>query len=429
MLGALTGDFEVGLGLGTGLSADAVAAGAHGHPQGLRRAGRAPAGPRPAQVRGPRDRRRLPLQEGGAAARRAREEPDADARRRRRQRRQARPRKQRAELHVDGEVATDAVLVALFRTDAPWAALRSHWYMPTGERHDDHQDRRDAHARARDRRQAGGQALRRDARRAPDELEFGKPNGFAVRPTALKVGREYFIRAPWKPLLEDGSILFANLLEEGSELELMRLGDMVGITRRFFRGAAPARDRTPRRRCCSTAVGACGTRALRARSTECRDLRSAPPAAGMNVHFEIYSGLPHQHDAHRPGVRIQLMIHRPLLKPKALLHASCCSDRNVRPSRSQIALRADRPAGAARARHHRRGAQRALGSPRALVVIGTEAAALALSAGAGACGRTPAPRPPFVVLAAQWSNEAWRRRCRPAPATTSPRSSWGGWGS
>ncbi|HEU4734582.1 MAG TPA: FIST N-terminal domain-containing protein, partial [Kofleriaceae bacterium] len=38
------------------------------------------------------------------------------------------PAKQSAMVHVDGEVATDAACVALFRTDAPWAALRSHWY-------------------------------------------------------------------------------------------------------------------------------------------------------------------------------------------------------------------------------------------------------------------------------------------------------------
>src|SRR5206468_3564868 len=36
-------------------------------------------------------------------------------------------------VHVDGEVATDAVAVALFKTDAPWAAMRSHWYEPTGQ--------------------------------------------------------------------------------------------------------------------------------------------------------------------------------------------------------------------------------------------------------------------------------------------------------
>ena len=44
--------------------------------------------------------------------------------------------------------------------------------------------------------------------------------------TIFEVGREYFIRAPWKPL-DDGSIMFANLLEEGVELVRSLLGQDV----------------------------------------------------------------------------------------------------------------------------------------------------------------------------------------------------------
>ncbi|HEU4726677.1 MAG TPA: FIST C-terminal domain-containing protein, partial [Kofleriaceae bacterium] len=123
-----------------------------------------------------------------------------------------------------------------------------------------------------------------------DDLEFGKPKGFAVRPTALRVGREYFIRAPWKPL-EDGSILFANMLEENSELELVRLADIVDSTRRFFEIDLPSRVSSPR----AVLLFHCSGRKWFAESTgKASELSSAfhaaPPCAGMNVHFEIYCG-------------------------------------------------------------------------------------------------------------------------------------------
>ncbi|MGZ3461588.1 MAG: FIST C-terminal domain-containing protein, partial [Archangium sp.] len=123
-----------------------------------------------------------------------------------------------------------------------------------------------------------------------DDLEFGKPRGFAVRPTALKVGREYFIRAPWKPL-PDGSILFANLLEEGTELELMQLGDMAGMTRSFFQEELPRRVPNPQAALlfhCSGRIWYAGSTGTLPQLAE--TLRHAPPAAGMNAHFEIYSG-------------------------------------------------------------------------------------------------------------------------------------------
>ena len=169
----------------------------------------------------------------------------AGARGRRRRGPRADPAKQSALLHVDGEVATDCVLVALFKTNAPFAALRSHWYLPTGRAPHHHQGGRDA-PRAPWRSTASPRPSATPSCSAcpSDELEFGKPKGFAVRPTALKVGREYFIRAPWKPL-PDGSILFANLLEEGTELELMKMGDMAGITRSFFQEELPRRVQNP----------------------------------------------------------------------------------------------------------------------------------------------------------------------------------------
>ncbi|HEY0189838.1 MAG TPA: FIST N-terminal domain-containing protein [Kofleriaceae bacterium] len=200
------------------------------------------------------------------------------------------PEKQSAMVHVDGEVATDAAVVALFKTDAPWAALRSHWYQPTG------QTLRITKVDGTAKRaiEIDGQPA---ARRYADllgvgieDLEFGKPNGFAVRPTALRVGREYFIRAPWKPL-DDGSILFANMIEEGSELELVRISDIAESTRRFFETELPSRVASPR----ATLLFHCSGRKWFAESTGKTDelsraFHSAPPCVGMNVHFEIYCG-------------------------------------------------------------------------------------------------------------------------------------------
>jgi hypothetical protein len=200
------------------------------------------------------------------------------------------PGKQSALIHVDGEVATDAACVALFKTDAPWGALRSHWYQPTGQTLEI--TKVDSTAK---------RALEIDGKPAAkryaellgvgiEDLEFGKPNGFALRPTALRVGREYFIRAPWKPL-DDGSILFANMLEEGSHLELVRLAEIGESTRRFFETELPARVHSPR----AVLLFHCSGRKWFAESTGktpelSNAFHAAPPCVGMNVHFEIYCG-------------------------------------------------------------------------------------------------------------------------------------------
>ncbi|NVJ20923.1 MULTISPECIES: FIST signal transduction protein [Myxococcus] len=291
VLSALSGDLEVGLGLGTGLSVDAISAGQAAIKRACEDLGVRQQDLDPRRfvglviddgfrykkeelLLGILERSQTLVLVGGGASDDSRD-----------------PARQSALVHVDGEVATDAVLVALFRTSAPWGALRSHWYVPTGEKltitkvDESHTRALEIDGRPAAKRYAEILGVE-DVR----DLEFGTPQGFAVRPTALRVGREYFIRAAWRPQ-EDGSILFANLLEEGTELELMRLGDMAGMTRQFFTEEVPRRVQNPQ----AALLFHCGGRMWYAHATNtvsqlAETLKAAPTAAGMNVHFEIYSG-------------------------------------------------------------------------------------------------------------------------------------------
>jgi hypothetical protein len=287
---ALHGDLEVGLGLGLDLSRDAVNAGE----SAIRTAARE-LGARPEDLASRRygaividDGFRFRKEEmllgvmslnqaliavGGGAS-----DGELD------------PTKQSAIVHVDGEVATDAVAVALFQTEAPWAALRSHWYEPTGQMVRITKIDRTAKRALEIDHQPAAQRYAALLGVEIDELEFGKPHGFAVRPTALKVGREYFIRGPWKPL-DDGSILFANLLEENSELELVQITDIVESTRRFLELELPARVPSPS----AALFFHCTGRKWYAETTgRLGDLggafKAAPPCIGLHAHFEIYCG-------------------------------------------------------------------------------------------------------------------------------------------
>lgn len=193
-------------------------------------------------------------------------------------------------VHVDGEVATDAALVALFRTDAQWAVMRSHCYEPTGRtlritKVDD----------------SGTRALEIDGQPAAqryaeligcpiEELEFGQAGGFSEQPTGMQVGSEIFLRSPWKPL-PDGSILFSNLLVEGAEFELMQRTDIVASTQAFLDEELPAKIARP----AATLLFHCGGRTWVARALGQAEalrqaLASAPHPAGFEVAFEIYRG-------------------------------------------------------------------------------------------------------------------------------------------
>ena len=306
VLGALSGDFEVGLGLGSGLSVDAVGAGGAAIKRAAQELGVRQSDLDPRQyvglviddgfrykkeelLLGILEKNQTLVLVGGGAA-----DHEQD------------PAKQSALLHVDGEVATDAVLVALFKTSAPWAALRSHWYQPTGERLTI--TRVD---------ESATRALEIDGRPAAqryaellgvpvDELEFGKPRGFAVHPTALKVGREYFIRAPWKPLRRrlhplrqpPGGGHRAGADEDG--------GHGRHDARLLPGGAAPPRPEPPGHPAFPLQWAHVVRQHDRHHPPARRDLAPRTRGGWNECALRDLLGVPHQHDADGAGVRGKL---------------------------------------------------------------------------------------------------------------------------
>lgn len=238
MLGALNGDFDVGLGLGKGLSTDAISAGVQAVGQACSELGirtnnldaRKNVGlviddgakmKKEELLLGMLEKNQSLVLVGGGASDLA-----------------ILPTEQKALIHVDGEVVDErrADRALLHERAVGGDALA----LVRADRADahHHQGRRHAHPSAGDQRQAGCPVYAELLGVGVDELTFGMPKGFASQPTALRVGREYFMPAPGMPL-PDGSILFVNLLEEGTELELMKTGDMGALTRRFFAEGDP----------------------------------------------------------------------------------------------------------------------------------------------------------------------------------------------
>lgn len=287
---ALGGDMEVGIGLGTNLSEDGAKAGLDAVTAAAAQLGQRPEDLNPRThvgivvddgyrhkkeelLLGVLEKNQALVLIGGGAS-----DSERD------------PAKQSALVHVNDRVETDAAAVVLIRTEAPWRVMRSHWYLPSGQllritKVDD------THTRALE--IDGKPAAQRYAEILGievDDLTYGKPHGFSSRPTALRVGREYFIRAPWMPL-PDGSILFANLLDEGTEYEVMKAGDPVDMTRRFFEEEVPRRVPSPQ----GMLVFHCGgrhwiTEASGQLGALSDTFHTKMPIAGLNVMFEIYCG-------------------------------------------------------------------------------------------------------------------------------------------
>jgi hypothetical protein len=289
VLALLSGDLEVGIGLGKGLSEDALGAGARALQRASSELGRKESDLDPHRyvamvmddgfrckkeelLLGVLDRNpTLTAVGGGASDNMMGPQP-------------------RAEVIVDGEIATESVAVVLFHTEAPWAALRPHAYLPSGERLkftkvDD--------ATKRVIEIDGKPAAAEYARIlgvGTDELEFGKPRGFSLRPTALRVGREYFMRSPYMPL-PDGTIKLISHVTEGTELELMKMGDMVVMTKKIFTDELPSRVKSPR----AALLFNCSGRSWVAHSLGIQQaigdtMKFAPPVVGLDVTGEIYNG-------------------------------------------------------------------------------------------------------------------------------------------
>lgn len=192
------------------------------------------------------------------------------------------------EVHIDGEVVGDAVAVALFRMGAPWSVIRHHAYVPTNERVVI--TKVDGSAKC---------AVELDGKRAVDrwsELsgcpveELEAKAALVTTCTALKVGREYFMRSPWKPL-PDGSILFGCMLTENTELHVMRLGDMPTMLTQFLTEELPLKVQSPR----GLLAFECGMRALTSHMMGQNDkmaeaLGKGPKLAGMAAAFEVCNG-------------------------------------------------------------------------------------------------------------------------------------------
>jgi hypothetical protein len=193
-------------------------------------------------------------------------------------------------MGVDGEVFTDGVVTMLFRSTAPWAALRSHCYEPTGQRvrltKVDVVSRRILEL---DGRSAGGRWAE-IAGVPPEHLTIANPEQFFKCSLAMRVGREFFLRSIVKRM-DDDTLDSANMIQEDLELEVMRAGDIVELTRKFFVDDIPRRVSNPT----AALLFDCGARKfyshLLGKSPALSDtLASAPPAAGLTVQYETYCG-------------------------------------------------------------------------------------------------------------------------------------------
>ncbi|MFO0555491.1 MAG: FIST N-terminal domain-containing protein [Polyangiaceae bacterium] len=193
-------------------------------------------------------------------------------------------------IGLDGEVFDDAALVMLFRTNAPWAALRSHWFEPTGKRV--HLTKVDV---------ANRKILELDGKPAgprwgevvgvpPEHLTFAFPQHLLSFSLAMRVGREYFLRTITKSMTGD-ELESANLVQEDQELEVMTMGDPIAATRRFFVEEVPRRVPNPK----AAILFDCGARRIHSMMLGKLDelgstLSFAPPCAGLTAQFESYCG-------------------------------------------------------------------------------------------------------------------------------------------
>jgi len=286
LIGALSGDIDVGVGIGRGLTRDAVRAGASALEQAASQLGVRPTALDPRKHVGVviddgfkmkkeelllgvlENNQGLVIVGGGAA------DPDV----------------QSAVLYTDTDVIDDAALVVLFSTNTPWAALRAHSYGPIG-----------ATVRVTKVDSTARRILELDDRPAalryaelcgvaPEQLTFANMPTWLRHSLALKVGREYFLRAVWKAD-EDDSLVGLNMIPVDQQLEIVCSGDIVESTRRFLTEELPRRVPKPT----AALFFDCQARRLAATIGGKLDalgdvFKLAPPCVGLNVHLETYCG-------------------------------------------------------------------------------------------------------------------------------------------
>jgi hypothetical protein len=91
--------------------------------------------------------------------------------------------------------------------------------------------------------------------------------------------------------MDDDTLDSANMVQEDLELEVMRAGNIVDHTRRFFAEEIPRRVANPT----AALLFDCGARRLYAQLTGkvpelSRTFAEAPHTAGLTVQFETYCG-------------------------------------------------------------------------------------------------------------------------------------------
>jgi hypothetical protein len=193
-------------------------------------------------------------------------------------------------LGVDGELFSDGALTVLFRTSAPWAAMRHHAFEMLGKR-----------VRVTKVDVANHRILELDGMpagkrwselvEAPAEhLTYARPDQLLRHGFALKVGREYFMRSIYKDA-ESDDLIAANWQQEGQELELARMGDPPAALDKFLTHDLPGRVFSPT----GVLFFDCGARRFLAQLSDTEkalgaSFQKAPPCAGGVVWFETYCG-------------------------------------------------------------------------------------------------------------------------------------------
>jgi hypothetical protein len=196
-------------------------------------------------------------------------------------------------IHLNGEVTNNAVLIALIRTDVPWAVMQTHWFQPTG---------RTVRVTKADPSQRtaieidGQPALQRYAELVGTTkeklLSVQVPKEFGQNPFGQRLGRDYFINTPFYAN-KDGTVGFVGMLDTSATFEIMKTTDMAGSTRQFLTEEVPKKVPNPTAGILFHCTGRVWFAALEGQAPALgAAFKGIPWAAGLNVNFEVYRSLP-----------------------------------------------------------------------------------------------------------------------------------------